>query len=54
MQSSIAITKETKERLAEVKVHPRESYEDAIKRLLEQRQRSATNGASVASETPQA
>jgi predicted CopG family antitoxin len=31
----MAITKETKEQLDKLKVHPREPYEDVIKRLLE-------------------
>jgi predicted CopG family antitoxin len=34
-KSTMAITKETKEQLDKLKVHPREPYEDVIKRLLE-------------------
>jgi len=33
--TTIAVSKETKARLDELKVHPREPYEDIIKRLLE-------------------
>jgi predicted CopG family antitoxin len=49
MQSTIAISTETKQLLAKVKVHPRESYEDAIKRLLEyeRREKVAQEGSSA-------
>jgi len=34
-KTTIAISKEIKEQLDKLKVHPREPYEDVIKRLLE-------------------
>jgi hypothetical protein len=40
MQTTIALSPKTKQDLAEVKVHPRESYEDAIKRLLAERRQA--------------
>jgi len=35
MKTTIAISKETKEKLDRLKVHRREPYEDVIKRLIE-------------------
>ena len=35
MKSTIAVSNETKEKLDELKIHPREPYEDVIKRLIE-------------------
>ncbi|MEM3871384.1 MAG: antitoxin VapB family protein [Nitrososphaeria archaeon] len=35
MKSTIAVSKEVKEKLDRLKVHPRETYEDVIKRLIE-------------------
>jgi len=33
---TIALHKETKKKLEKLKIHPRETYEDVIKRLIEQ------------------
>jgi len=35
MKTTIAISKGTKKKLDKLKVHPREPYDDVIKRLLE-------------------
>jgi len=35
MKSTIAVSNETKQKLDKLKVHPREPYEDVIKRLIE-------------------
>ena len=40
MRSTIAISKEVKEKLDRLKVHPREPYEDVIKRLIEKWEKS--------------
>ena len=37
----IKVTKQTKAKLAKRKVHPRETYEDVIKRLLMQTEKPA-------------
>lgn len=34
-KTTISISKETKDRLEKLKIHPREPYEDVLKRLLE-------------------
>jgi len=35
MKTTIAVSKETKKNLDKLKIHPREPYEDVIKRLIE-------------------
>ncbi|MEM3532052.1 MAG: hypothetical protein QXQ64_07370 [Candidatus Bathyarchaeia archaeon] len=40
MKTTIAISKELKDRLDGLKVHPREPYEDVIKRLIERCEKS--------------
>ncbi|MEM3832411.1 MAG: antitoxin VapB family protein [Thermoprotei archaeon] len=40
MKSTIAVSKEVKEKLDRLKVHPRETYEDVIKRLIERWEKS--------------
>ncbi len=40
MKSTIAISKEVKEKLDRLKVHPREPYEDVIVRLIEKWEKS--------------
>jgi len=35
MKTTIAVSKELKQKLDSIKVHPRETYEDVIKRLVE-------------------
>jgi len=39
--TTIAISEETKEKLDRLKVHPREPYEDVIKKLIEKCERSS-------------
>ena len=39
--TTIAISEETKEKLNRLKVHPREPYEDVIKKLIEKCERSS-------------
>ena len=36
MKATIAISRDTKVLLDKLKVHPRETYEDVVKRLIEQ------------------
>jgi len=40
MKTTIAVSKETKKKLDRLKVHPREPYEDVIKRLIERWEKS--------------
>jgi len=35
VRTSIQLSKETKDVLDDIKIHPRETYEDVIKRLIE-------------------
>ena len=37
MRTTIAVSKETKKILDRLKIHPREPYEDVIRRLIEQK-----------------
>jgi predicted CopG family antitoxin len=39
--TTIHVSKETKEKLDKLKIHPREPYEDVIKRLIEKCEESS-------------